>query len=220
MIINYALSTAPYSDDVESCINVMTASMFALDKESGAETEVATCDFYIVDLARASNITNCHDLLDVDGSIYHFVQVLDDNYLLKASIEERNVEMRWGVCPEPDRLIVIHELKVKKEHRGNKYSKALIEDFIARFTSIYDIIGLKAFPLEDRSEESVETLKGYYSKIGFKDVDIDDLMLWPTLEEPDWEEILSETDHLMSSPKNAEHLEQSIEQYRENELRS
>jgi len=78
----------------------------------------------------------------------------------------------------------------------------------------------RRFPLEDRSEESVETLKGYYSKIGFKDVGIDDLMLWPTLEEPDWEEILSETDHLMSSPKNTEHLEQSIAQYRENELRN
>ncbi|MEF1163250.1 hypothetical protein QTO13_18530, partial [Vibrio parahaemolyticus] len=70
----------------------------------------------------------------------------------------------------------------------NKYSKALIGDFIERFTSIYDIIGLKALPLEDRSEESVEALKSYYSKIGFKDVGIDDLMLWPALEEPNWNE--------------------------------
>ncbi|TOO41020.1 hypothetical protein CGH39_12970, partial [Vibrio parahaemolyticus] len=52
----------------------------------------------------------------------------------------------------------------------------------------YDIIGLKALPLEDRSEESVEALKSYYSKIGFKDVGIDDLMLWPALEEPNWNE--------------------------------
>ncbi|TOM78612.1 hypothetical protein CGH69_24440, partial [Vibrio parahaemolyticus] len=41
MIINYALTTAPYSNDIESCINVMTASMFAL-VDQGEETEVAT----------------------------------------------------------------------------------------------------------------------------------------------------------------------------------
>ncbi|EPH6195187.1 hypothetical protein ACS3CU_001381 [Vibrio parahaemolyticus] len=187
MIINYALTTAPYSNDIESCINVMTASMFAL-VDQGEETEVATCDFYIVDLSRVPSTISCHKLLNVNASIAHFIQILDDNYLLKESIAKRNERMRWGVCPEPDRLIVIHELKVKKEHRGNKYSKALIEDFIERFTSIYDIIGLKALPLEDRSEESVEALKSYYSKIGFKDVGIDDLMLWPALEEPNWNE--------------------------------
>ncbi len=187
MIINYALTTAPYSNDIESCINVMTASMFAL-ADQGEETEVATCDFYIVDLSRASSTISCHKLLNINASIAHFIQILDDDYLLKENIAKRNETMRWGICPEPDRLIVIHELKVKKEHRGNKYSKALIEDFIERFTSIYDIIGLKALPLEDRSEESVEALKSYYSKIGFKDVGIDDLMLWPALEEPNWNE--------------------------------
>ncbi len=46
--------------------------MFAFDKENWAETE-----FYIVDLIRVSNITNGHDLLNMDGSIYHFVQILD-----------------------------------------------------------------------------------------------------------------------------------------------
>lgn len=219
MIINYALSTVPFDDDMESCVSTMTASVFILG-DQGEETEVATCDFYIVDLARASNITNCHDLLDLDGSIYHFTKILDDEYMLVDEIEELNDEQQLGLYSEPDRLIVIHELKVKKEHRGNKYSKALIEDFIARFTSIYDIIGLKAFPLEDHSEESVESLKGYYSRIGFKDVGIDDLMLWPTLEEPDWDETLSDTEYLMSSSKNTEHLEQSMAKYRENKLRS
>ncbi|ENL1282882.1 GNAT family N-acetyltransferase [Vibrio parahaemolyticus] len=181
MIINYALSTVPFDDDMESCVSTMTASVFILG-DQGEETEVATCDFYIVDLARASNITNCHDLLDLDGSIYHFTKILDDEYMLVDEIEELNDEQQLGLYPEPDRLIVIHELKVKKEHRGNKYSRALIKDFIERFTTDNDLVGLKAYPLENYTEESVTSLRGYYEQCGFVDTGIDDLMLFDSLQ--------------------------------------
>ncbi|TOC16088.1 hypothetical protein CGJ89_25455, partial [Vibrio parahaemolyticus] len=55
--------------------------MFAL-VDQGEETEVATCDFYIVDLSRASSTISCHKLLNINASIAHFIQILDDDYLL------------------------------------------------------------------------------------------------------------------------------------------
>ncbi|MDG2676053.1 hypothetical protein R7Q42_15645 [Vibrio sp. 812(2023)] len=102
--------------------------------------------------------------------------------MLVDEIEKLNDEQQLGLYSEPDRLIVIYELKVKKEHRGNKYSRALIKDFIERFTTDNDLVGLKAYPLEDYTEETVASLRGYYEQCGFVDTGIDDLMLYDSFQ--------------------------------------
>lgn len=168
MKAEYTMSCLPDVEDEAACISIMTAKL------ADVETEelLASCEIYFVDFVNGSNITDCHDLLDMDGVTYEFAGLFDDEYSFHGDVA-------FQIDPffSPNRLVIIHKLEVPKEHRGKKLSKALIDDIERRFVQDVDAFALKAFPLENRTEETTKSLTQYYESIGFVRTGVNDILI-------------------------------------------
>ncbi|UTZ44574.1 hypothetical protein [Vibrio campbellii] len=169
MQVHYSLSA--FTDiDVETCVSRMKAKL----QDSETDKELATCEVYFVDFLNGMNVTDCHDLLDVDSVTYEFVELFTTDFELTTGIA-----LKLDYYYPINRLVVIHCLKVNTEARGNKLSNALISDIERRFICDTDLLALKAFPLENNTPETTESLTKYYESIGFKRAGVNDILIKP-----------------------------------------
>ncbi|EJL6793758.1 hypothetical protein NMS32_004314 [Vibrio alginolyticus] len=168
LTVKYEMSAMPSVDGVEGCISIMTAKLV----DSETESTVASCEIYFADFLNAMSITDCHDLLDVDGVTYEFVGLFKSDFELTYELAEK-----LDYFLPVNRLVVIHSLKVPKEHRGNKLSQMLIEDIERRFVQDTDLLALKAFPFENRTPETIEGLARYYESINFKRTGVNNILI-------------------------------------------
>ena len=175
MLIEYSMTTvpAPPADiDAENCHRIMTARAY------NAETNdtMATCELYFVDFTNGMKVTDCHDLLDVDGITYEFASLFSAEFELTDEVAEK-LDHYYPI----HRLVIIHALKVGKEHQGNTLSKALIDDVERRFICDTDLLALKAYPLENNTPETTESLAKYYESIGFQRTGVNDILTKPQI---------------------------------------
>lgn len=171
MLIEYSMTTVPAVPadiDSENCHCIMTARAY------NAETNdtMATCEVYYVDLINGMQVTDCHDLLDVDGVTYEFAQAFTAGFELTDEVAQK-LDYYYPI----HRLVIIHALKVKKEAQGNKLSQLLIDDIERRFLCDTDLLALKSFPLDNNTPETTESLAQYYESIGFERTDVNDILI-------------------------------------------
>ncbi|WP_432773920.1 hypothetical protein [Vibrio parahaemolyticus] len=171
MQVHYSLSTFT-AIDAETCVSRMKAKL----QDSETDKELATCEVYLVDFWTGQQVTDCHDLLDVDGVTYEFVVLFEANFELIDDIAEK-LDHYYPI----HRLVVIHDLKVQPEHRGKKLSNTLITDIERRFLCDTDLLALKAFPMENRTPETTESLSKYYESIGFLRTGVNDILAKPQI---------------------------------------
>lgn len=166
--VRYEMSALPDTDDISSCVSIMTAKL--LDCET--EETFASCEVYFADFVHGMGITDCHDLLDVDAVTYEFAELFKSDF-----------DLKFDLCKKLDhflpvnRLVVVHRLSVPSKHRGHKLSKMLVNDIERRFVGDTDLLALKAFPLENKTPETTESLASYYESIGFKRTGVNDILV-------------------------------------------
>ncbi|HCG8860039.1 hypothetical protein P3551_20915 [Vibrio parahaemolyticus] len=170
MLVEYSMTTMPIGIDTENCHSIMTARAYNPETND----TMATCEVYFVDFFNGMNVTDCHDLLDVDGVTYEFVELFTTDFELTSEIA-----LKLDHYIPIYRLVIIHGLQVGSEHRGNKLSNALISDIERRFVCDTDLLALKAFPLDNNTPETTESLTKYYESIGFQRTGVNDILTKP-----------------------------------------
>ncbi|MCG6387550.1 GNAT family N-acetyltransferase [Vibrio fluvialis] len=166
--VKYTMSTLLLPGSVESCISTMKAKL--VDFES--QRELASCELIFVNFALGVTITDCHDLLDVEAVTYEFVGLFDSGFELDYEVAEK-VDFFLPI----DKFLVVHNLHVLPEFRGRKLSKVLIDDIAQRFVGDTDMLALKAYPLENNTPETTESLLRYYESIGFVSTGVNDILV-------------------------------------------
>ncbi len=168
MKAEYTMESSLGQYGYESCITIMDAKLLSFDTDE----ELASCKVYFIDFTNAQKETGCHNLLDVHGETYEFVGLFNDDYILSSEVAN-HIDPYFN----PDRVIVIHALRVNKEHQGRKLSKVLVDDIERHFAGVFDVLALKAYPLENNTPETTKSLSKYYESIGFARTGVNDILI-------------------------------------------
>lgn len=196
MIIQFELSEAYLSDELENYVTKICANIVDMDEAENtypmgeiqatyvnisSAFDEGECVFDVFDHDSQTLYENYEALFSEQGEIYQF-------------LAKNTVEYGWPY--DYRNILFIDLIEIKPEYRGRRLGLAALYRVLQKFMGGCRFAFIKVFPLQFRSGHSIERsneqlkqftrdkkaavrkLKNYYSKIGFKRIPNSDYMLF------------------------------------------
>lgn len=175
--IDYAVVTAPRWGYPGEEYNIVIIGKIKKFDDDNNPVEIGEISANLIEFSRAYE-KHLDDEIDLYGDIFDEDMALSAyfNALYDVKSDSLKKRVKSQLLNEiPDRLFILHSIKINQEFRGHQLGIRFVQKTIKIFTSSGDCTAMQALPLTPRNEELDEDriskgrikLARYWKKMGF-----------------------------------------------------